>query len=62
MPRLATALLALPLLAPLLAAAPAAAQDLCDEMWSERNAIYKDAGYCFRTARAIRAFSCGFSQ
>jgi hypothetical protein len=28
----------------------------CDELWGERNAIYKDAGYCFRTERAIRAF------
>lgn len=28
----------------------------CDDLWAERNAIYKDAGYCFKTARAIRAF------
>lgn len=28
----------------------------CDELWAERNAVYKDAGYCFKTARAIRAF------
>jgi hypothetical protein len=28
----------------------------CAELWRERNAMYKDAGYCFRTARAIRVF------
>ena len=28
----------------------------CDELWAERNAVYKDAGYCFKTDRAIRAF------
>ncbi|WP_342148027.1 YARHG domain-containing protein [Methylorubrum sp. SB2] len=38
------------------AATPAAAAFPCDELWGERNAIYKDAGYCFRTDRAIRAF------
>ncbi|TXN44659.1 YARHG domain-containing protein [Methylobacterium sp. WL7] len=25
-------------------------------MWSERNAIFKAAGYCFRTPKAIQAF------
>ncbi|GEL42402.1 hypothetical protein MEX01_29930 [Methylorubrum extorquens] len=39
-----------------LAASPALAAFPCDELWGERNAIYKDAGYCFRTERAIRAF------
>ena len=34
---------------------PAFAQS-CGELWYERNAIYKDAGYCFKTARGIRAF------
>lgn len=38
------------------AATPAAAAFPCDALWGERNAIYKDAGYCFRTERAIRAF------
>ncbi|GJD98853.1 YARHG domain-containing protein [Methylobacterium isbiliense] len=33
----------------------AAAQG-CDELWYERNRIYKEAGYCFRTPRGIRAF------
>jgi hypothetical protein len=28
----------------------------CQELWYERNSYYKDAGYCFKTARAIRAF------
>ena len=34
----------------------AAAQADCADLWYERNAIYKDAGYCFRTAAAIREF------
>jgi hypothetical protein len=43
------------------AALPALAGDgpefwSCPELWQNRNQIYKDAGYCFRTARAIRAF------
>jgi hypothetical protein len=37
-------------------ATPAFAAFPCDEFWGERNAIYKDAGYCFQTPRAIRAF------
>ena len=28
----------------------------CGELWYARNSIYKQAGYCFKTARAIRAF------
>lgn len=28
----------------------------CDDLWYERNAIFKSAGYCFRTPRGIRAF------
>ena len=28
----------------------------CNALWQARNQIYKDAGYCFKTARAIRAF------
>ena len=35
--------------------APAYAQS-CGDLWYERNAIYKDAGYCFNTQRGIRAF------
>ena len=37
-------------------ASPASAAFPCDELWAERNAVYKDAGYCFKTTRAIRAF------
>lgn len=32
------------------------APSACDELWYRRNAIYKAAGYCFRTARGISAF------
>ena len=28
----------------------------CSELWYRRNSIYKQAGYCFKTARAIQAF------
>lgn len=37
-------------------AGPAHADFPCDALWSERNAIYADAGYCFRTTRGIKAF------
>ncbi|WP_020180897.1 YARHG domain-containing protein [Methylopila sp. M107] len=37
-------------------AAPALGAFPCDEYWGERNAVYKDAGYCFKTSRAIQAF------
>jgi hypothetical protein len=45
--------------------APARAQALCEELWAERNAVYAEAGYCFKTERAIRAFgngSCRFED
>lgn len=35
---------------------PAAQAQSCGDLWYERNAIYKAAGYCFKTTRAIRAF------
>jgi hypothetical protein len=42
---------------PVIAAAPALAQrDMCRQLWVERNSIYKDARYCFKTSRAIRYF------
>jgi hypothetical protein len=28
----------------------------CEEAWYQRNLVYKQAGYCFRTPRAIAAF------
>jgi hypothetical protein len=31
----------------------------CGDLWQARNQIYKDQGYCFRTARAIRVFGNG---
>lgn len=34
---------------------PALAQS-CGDLWYARNEIYKAQGYCFKTARAIRAF------
>lgn len=41
----------------LLATAPIpAAADVCGDLWYSRNEVYKTQGYCFRTARAIRAF------
>jgi YARHG domain len=36
-------------------ATPVLAQS-CDEFWYQRNMIFKEAGYCFKTARAIRNF------
>jgi hypothetical protein len=38
------------------AAGPAAAQATCDDLWYSRNAFFKEAGYCFKTTRAIRTF------
>ncbi len=37
-------------------AVPASAQSTCEQLWYSRNAIFKEAGYCFKTARAIRTF------
>ena len=34
----------------------AAQAQSCGDLWYERNAIYKQYGYCFRTSRAIRQF------
>jgi len=31
----------------------------CAELWHERNAIFADAGMCFKGARAIKAFGAG---
>jgi hypothetical protein len=28
----------------------------CDALWAERNSIYKDRGYCFKTERAKAHF------
>ncbi|MDR7037317.1 hypothetical protein J2X36_002064 [Methylobacterium sp. BE186] len=40
----------------LVCASPARAAFPCDELWGERNAVYAEAGYCFRTPRGIAAF------
>lgn len=40
----------------MIAGGSSSAQDRCADLWYERNEIYKNAGYCFRTAQAIRAF------
>jgi hypothetical protein len=37
-------------------ASDGAATASCETLWSERNTIFKAAGYCFRTPQAIRAF------
>ena len=39
-----------------LASSTAARAQTCYNLWYERNSIYKQAGYCFKTARAIRTF------
>jgi hypothetical protein len=37
-------------------APPALASRICHSLWVERAAIYKDAGLCFKTERAINYF------
>jgi hypothetical protein len=41
------------------AATSAQAQDVCQQLWVARNSIYKAAGYCFKTQRAIGYFGNG---
>jgi hypothetical protein len=45
--------------ATLLATAPPAAAQSCQQLWVERNSYYKRAGYCFKTRRAIDYFGNG---
>jgi hypothetical protein len=33
-----------------------AQQQSCQDLWAERNSYYKDAGFCFKTSRAISYF------
>lgn len=60
-----TAIAAVLALTPLALTLPAAAGDVqgdaydCQELWVMRNQIYKDAGYCFTTPRAITYFGIG---
>ncbi len=39
-----------------IAAEASHAQTTCENLWIRRNSIYKDAGYCFKTSRAISMF------
>ncbi len=56
MTRILLSALALALGLPLLAAPTPAAAQSCEDLWYQRNEIYKAQGYCFRTQRGIRAF------
>jgi hypothetical protein len=38
---------------------PAHAQGTCEQLWYQRNQIYADKGFCFKTERARRAFGAG---
>ncbi|MGH1574009.1 YARHG domain-containing protein [Methylobacterium sp. P31] len=40
----------------MLAGATAAQAQSCEEAYYQRNILYKNAGYCFRTPRAIQMF------
>jgi hypothetical protein len=42
-----------------LGASSARAQGSCQSLWVERNSYYKQAGYCFRTQRAVAYFGNG---
>ena len=37
----------------------AASAQSCQDWWVERNSYYKQAGYCFKTSRAISYFGNG---
>jgi hypothetical protein len=37
-------------------AAYACDDERCDELWTERNSYFKEAGYCFQTSQAIEVF------
>jgi hypothetical protein len=39
--------------------APIAGAQNCVDLWVERNSYYKEAGYCFKTQRAISYFGNG---
>ncbi len=40
----------------LIGSASAQAQSTCYDLWLQRNIIFKQAGYCFKTSQAVRAF------
>jgi YARHG domain-containing protein len=39
-----------------LSATTPARANVCDDLWVQRNSIYKEYGYCFKTPRAIGYF------
>jgi YARHG domain len=41
------------------ATATVASAQSCQDLWIERNTYYKQAGYCFKTPRAISYFGNG---
>ena len=41
---------------PVVQADPPSDTSECENLWRERNAIYKSAGFCFKTSRAISVF------
>jgi YARHG domain len=43
----------------LTALVPTAYAQSCQSLWVERNSYYKEAGYCFKTSRAISYFGNG---
>jgi YARHG domain len=51
-----TCLAALALLSGFAVSAANAQERVCRRLWVERNQIYKDYRYCFKTERAIRYF------
>jgi hypothetical protein len=36
-----------------------ASAESCQNLWAERNSYYKEAGFCFKTSRAISYFGNG---
>ncbi len=52
---LATVALSIAIATGIVSAGSASAQT-CDQLWYERNSVFKGAGYCFKTPRAISAF------
>ena len=45
--------------------AASAEADICERLWTKRNVIYKAAGYCFKTPRAISKFGnagCSYDE
>jgi hypothetical protein len=60
---MSTAVAALLAAATLGATASVASAQNCGDLWVERNTYYKQAGYCFKTRRAIEYFGnagCGY--